>query len=75
MGLKSSRIWTAHPSCAGAPRYVVWILGNRGNFFRRVAIGAERLILLIRPPAPIIVFFSSATVQKLPPTLEYIGAD
>ena len=33
MGLKSSRIWTAHPSCAGAPRYVVWILGNRGNFF------------------------------------------
>ena len=63
MGLKSLRIWTAHPSCAGAPRYVVSILGNRGNFFRRVAIGAERLILLIRPPAPIIVVFSSATVQ------------
>ena len=40
MGLKSSRIWTAHPSCAGAPRYVVWILGNRDNFF-----GAWRSVL------------------------------
>ena len=40
MGVKSSRIWTAHPSCAGAPRYVVWILGNRGNFF-----GAWRSVL------------------------------
>ena len=40
MGVKSSRIWTAHPSCAGAPRYVVWILGNGGNFF-----GAWRSVL------------------------------
>ena len=35
MGAKSSRIWTAHPSCAGALRYVVWILGNGGNFSAR----------------------------------------
>ena len=40
MGVKSSRIWTAHPSCAGAPRYVVWILVT-AVIFRRMAIGAE----------------------------------